>query len=215
MTKRNKSRRKKNQKPASKKLQPSCEITLPKYFLALEILNAFAFLGASLTFGAFASFWSLNAVLEANIWISCVIGAMVGAPVGTLFLFMGFVGYRLMEKDRENSLMYSLYYDFPTALVFGGGLGAASGAIIITSMIDISYQAILLESLWVKFLFGTLAGGSAGSLAIYIFRLFYGALGSEGYIPNLAWLAVLIYESLSILLGGILGAIAGAISSQF
>lgn len=191
----------------------------------LDVTKYFVLLLATLVAVAFTVIWCLRAISEANAWARFVTGALVGASIGTLLLFVVLNLYWAVEKADDSKR----FYGTSIAPVLGGGIGAIGGAIIAATD-GIHYLEVVATIDWGKVLLSSLIGAVAGTVALVGLRVLSEVVSELFSFFKLSdklprWHVSSPYESfLAILLcelpfifwvGGLIGAIAGAIFSQF
>ncbi|MBW4472503.1 MAG: hypothetical protein KME45_19335 [Stenomitos rutilans HA7619-LM2] len=187
---------------------------------------------ATLVAVAFTVIWCLKAISEANAWAKFVIGAVVGASVGTLLLFVALSLYWAVENADDSERFYGI----SIAPVLGGGIGAIGGAIV-AATVGTYYLEVITATDRGRVLIGILIGALAGTVTLVCLRTvhetsseFFSFLQLENLyrdkaklprwnvllLPCQSFLEILLYElPLLFRAGGIIGAIAGAIFSQF
>lgn len=191
----------------------------------LDVTKYFVLLLATLVAVAFTVGWCLRAISEANAWAKFVTGAVVGASVGTLLLFVVLTFYWTVEKADDSER----FYGTSITPVLGGGIGAIGGAIV-ASTAEIRYLEVVATTGWGKVLLGSLIGAVAGTVTLVGLRVLSEVV-SELFsffklndkltrwhvsAPYESFLAILLYELPFIFwVGGLIGAITGAIFSQF
>lgn len=92
----------------------------------LDVTKYLVLLLAALVAVASTVTWCLGAISEANAWARFVNGAVVGAAVGTLLLF---VALNLILSCRKSG-QSARFYGASIAPVLGGGVGAIVGALL-------------------------------------------------------------------------------------
>ncbi|MBW4581377.1 MAG: hypothetical protein KME42_17545 [Tildeniella nuda ZEHNDER 1965/U140] len=194
----------------------------------LDVTKYFVLLLATLVAVASTVIWCLGAISEANVWARFVTGAVVGAAVGILLLLVALNLYWAVEKADSSAR----FYGTSIAPVLGGGIGAIGGAIVAATA-GLHYLEGVAATDWGRVLLGSSTGAVAGNVALVGLRVLFEisskafsffqfkdklvqeSLESHFLAPYESFLAILLYELPFLFwVGGLIGAIAGAIFSQ-